>query len=155
MLSLTKKTDYAVIAMSHLAAAEPKAIVSAREIAESFGMPLALLMNILKRLCTAGLVQSVRGARGGYRLARSPRDITLADLVVALEGPVRLAECVVADHAVHGSPVGASAPCRLGACCPIQGTLQRVQTRLQEFLESITLAEIAAGADARAGAPAV
>ena len=120
MLSLTKKTDYAVIAMCHLALA-PQRVASAREIARSFGMPLSLLMNILKRLCVAGLVRSVRGAQGGYALARPAGQITLADLVVALEGPVRLANCVNGSHHEQAPREKGAACCRLGGELPHSG----------------------------------
>lgn len=141
MLSLTKKTDYALIAMSRLAA-NPKAVFSAREIAQDFHVPLPLLMNVLKKLCASGLVRSVRGARGGYSLARPAAEVTLADLIVALEGPMKLAQCSSAKgDDGNGPPHG----CRLGESCPIQGPLQRVHERLRDFLENVTLAEIAAG----------
>lgn len=141
MLSLTKKTDYALIAMSRLAA-NPEAVFSAREIAQDFHVPLPLLMNVLKKLCASGLVRSVRGARGGYSLARPAAEVTLADLIVALEGPMKLAQCSSAKgDDGNGQPHG----CRLGEKCPIQGPLQRVHERLRDFLENVTLAEIVAG----------
>jgi Rrf2 family protein len=134
MLSLTRKTDYGLIALSCLAD-EPEALLSAREMAGRFGLSLPLLMNVLKQLCTAGLVRSVRGAHGGYSLARSAGEITLSELIQTLEGPVRLAPCV------NGAKGGG---CEVGAICPMQGPLQRLHDRLQEFFGSITLAELAA-----------
>src|ERR1035437_1275386 len=86
MLSLTKKTGYGLIAMTHLAQLEAHEVASAREIADLFGVPASLLMNVLKELAAAGYVESVRGAKGGYRLARRPEEINLADLVSAMEG---------------------------------------------------------------------
>ncbi|MGB9625707.1 MAG: RrF2 family transcriptional regulator, partial [Phycisphaerae bacterium] len=76
MLALTKKTEYALIALTCLARAESR-WVSAREISAQYGIPLALLMNILKTLAQSGLIRSVRGARGGYVLARPASDISV------------------------------------------------------------------------------
>ena len=137
MFSMTKKTGYGLIAMAHMAQLEGEEVISAREIADRSGAPLSLLMNVLKELAGAGFVESVRGARGGYRLARRPDEITLADLVVALEGPIRLAECLAA--AVHGH-----GPCSVRdmASCPVSDPVHRVQRRLSEFLKTVTLAEI-------------
>ena len=137
MLSLTKKTGYGLIAMTHLARLERGEVSSAREIAQRFGVPASLLMNVLKELAAGGYVESVRGARGGYRLARPPEEITLADLVAAVEGPIRLAECVT-------DPAGGDAECtcRLMARCPIADPVHRVHRRLSDFLKKVTLAEI-------------
>ena len=93
MLTLTRKTDYALIALSHLAANQGR-IVSAREIAGKYRVPLALLMNLLKLCAAAGLVESVRGARGGYRLGKPPEKITLVELVEAIEGPLKLSSAM-------------------------------------------------------------
>lgn len=140
MLSLTRKTDYALVAMSCLAE-RPEAVLSAREIAEDFGVPLPLLMNILKKLTASGLLYSVRGPRGGYGLARPAADITLAELIFALEGPFKLAQCVTC--AQDDTSAGDDGVCRLEEHCPVQAPLQRVQDRLQDFLQRITLADIA------------
>ena len=83
------------------------------------------------------------GARGGYRLAQDPREISLADLVTAVEGPIRLAQCVAGKH-----PGADSEPCRLLERCPVADPVHRVQRRLSDFLKTVTLAEIAAPAAA-------
>jgi Rrf2 family protein len=140
MLSLTKRTGYALIAMSHLAELPSGRHSSAREIAQEYGIPASLLMNVLKELATAGYVESVRGAHGGYRLARRPESVNLAQLVEAIEGPVRLAECVldVGDDR--------ECTCQAMANCPVADPLHRVQRRLADFLKKVTLAEITATA---------
>jgi len=137
MLAMTKKTGYGLIAMTHLAQLDGDTVSSAREISEQFGVPQSLLMNVLKELASAGYVESVRGARGGYRLALDPEQITLADLIVAVEGPIRLAECVAGHDAV---PDGR--PCRIVDRCPIADPVHRVHRRLSDFLKTVTLAEI-------------
>ena len=144
MLALTKKTGYGLIAMTHLARLEGDSVASAREISEQFDVPLSLLMNVLKELLAAGYVESVRGAHGGYRLARRPREISLAGLITAIEGPIRLAECV-ADRVVADDE-----PCLLVDKCPIADPVHRVQRKLSDFFKTVTLAEIVEPALAQA-----
>ena len=146
MLALTKKTGYGLIAMTYLAGLDEGQVASAREIAERFDVPTSLLMNVLKELSAAGYVESVRGAHGGYRLALDPEEISLADLVTAVEGPIRLAQCVAGKD-----PSADSEPCRLLEQCPVADPVHRVQRRLSDFLKTVTLAEIAAPATAVAG----
>jgi Rrf2 family protein len=138
MLSLTRKTDYALIALTHLAAEEDR-LSSAREISDLYRIPLPVLTNILKTLTRAGMVESVRGAKGGYRLAEGPGAITLASLVLAIEGPVRLVACS------GERPEGKATPCELMAWCPVRSPAKGVHDKLQRFLEDVTLAEIVEG----------
>lgn len=137
MLAFTKKTGYALLAMAHLAELGDGSLASAREIAETFGVSTSLLMNVLKELAAAGYVESVRGAHGGYRLAVRTDELTLANLVEALEGPVRLAQCVT-DEAADGE----ECTCEVMARCPVTDPFHRVQRRLNDFLKKISLAEI-------------
>ncbi len=143
MLTLTRKTDYALIALSHLAANQGR-VVSAREIAVRYRVPLALLMNLLKMCAARGLVESVRGARGGYKLGKAPDKITLVELVEAIEGPLKLSQC-------HGlsQPQGRILPaetepsCQVGSCCPVRVAINSVHMRLQGFLSEMTIADVA------------
>ena len=136
MLNLTKKTGYALIAMSHLAQLGDGKVACARKIAEKFTVPTSLMMNVLKELSTAGFVESVRGAQGGYKLAKRLDEISLADLVIALEGPIRLSECVA------GLLDDVDAPCELMDKCPIADPVHRVQRKLSDFLKNLSLAEL-------------
>ena len=135
MLALTKKTGYALVAMTHLARRDG-GVTSARDIAAWVGAPTPLLMNVLKALAAGGFVESIRGARGGYRLARPLEQINLADVVETLEGPVRLAEC----HADLGERHECTGE-RM-ARCPIHDPVHRVQRKLNDFLRKVTLADI-------------
>ncbi len=137
MLAFTKKTGYALVAMAHLAHLDEGSLASAREIATTSGVSSSLLMNVLKELAVAGYVESVRGARGGYRLAIQPAEMTLSDLVEVLEGPVRLAECVTDGAAGSGE-----CTCEVMARCPVTDPVHRVQRRLNDFLKKVSLAEI-------------
>jgi Rrf2 family protein len=136
VLALTKKTGYGLIALSHLAGLRDGEVASASAIARLFGVPQALLMNVMKELASAGFVQSVRGAGGGYRLARRPADIRLAELTSAVERPVKLAECLT-------KAVG-KAPCTREqmALCPVADPVHRFHRKLSDFLNNVTLEEL-------------
>ena len=138
MLALTKKTGYGLIALTHLASVRSDAPVSAREIAELFGMPASLLMNVMKDMAAAGLIESVRGAHGGYRLSCDPATTSLADLVDVIEGPFRLAECLGTDPR-RGTDVA----CPVVDRCPIADPVHRVHRKMHNFLKTVTIAEIA------------
>jgi Rrf2 family protein len=118
--------------MTHLATLEDGQVASAREIAELFGVPSSLLMNVLKELSAAGFVQSTRGARGGYRLSHDPEEITMADIVTVLEGPIRFADCTGME------PKG----CRMVEKCPIADPVRQVNQRIHEVLNEVCLADM-------------
>ncbi len=135
MLALTKRTEYALIALCHLAR-EPEQVVSARQIGQRYAVPLPLLMKVLKELQRAGLVVSTRGARGGYQLAVPPERITLRAVVEALEGPARLVQCVLPERTSDGT-------CDLVGSCPIRQPVGKLHEKFDRFLEQVTIAELA------------
>jgi Rrf2 family protein len=139
MLSLSKKTDYALIALAYLAA-QPDRTASAREIAEARNLPPALLMNILKELHQHGMLHSTRGAKGGYQLGIDLHRTSLHELVVALEGPVRLVECAQADPACQQEAERDT--CRVSGTCTVQAPLQALHRRLVRFLSDVKLSDI-------------
>ncbi len=132
MIALTRKSDYALVALAYLVR-QPDSVSSARGISAYTKIPLPVLMNILKTLSRAGIVASVRGARGGYRLAIDPANVSLKALINALEGPIRLVQCVTDDDGLL---------CEQAECCPVQGPALRIHQRLQEFLDEVSLAEL-------------
>ena len=134
MLTLTKKTEYALIAVCHLAHVGQK-VVSARDMARLYGVRLPLLMNILKMLNQRGILRSVRGARGGYALAMGPKSITLSRLIEAVEGPPRLTKCA--------QPQPEDDPCELSGSCPVRVPLGKVNRLFGGFLKSVTVADVA------------
>lgn len=140
MLSLTRKTDYALIALTHLAQ-DLSGCCSAREIATRYRIPLPLLMNVLKQLTQRGLARSVRGPRGGYTLAMAPNTITLNDVVRAIEGPIQLVQCVPSHEAAVAD--AKRTPCDLASCCPIRSPVHLIHDRLVRFLDGVTLADVA------------
>lgn len=135
MLSLTRKTEYALIALSHLAS-EPNRLASARGIADMYHIPLPVLTNVLKTLNRCHLIKSVRGARGGYRLDQDPKDISLARLIRAVEGPIRLVQC----SSGHESKGGGG--CELVTRCPVRSPALKIHGRLERFLEELSLGDI-------------
>ncbi len=136
MLAMTKKTGYGLIAMTHLAGLDPTCLASAREIAEEYNIPLALLMNILKELAAGGYVRSVRGAHGGYQIARKPEDVNFVELMETLEGPMKLAECIM------GNGNDSDTKCKLMGKCPIADPVHRVHRKIRDFLSDLTLADV-------------
>lgn len=139
MLTLTKKTDYALIALSHLAA-NGNQVANARAIAARYHIPVALLMNVMKLLAHKGIVRSVRGSKGGYVLAVRPDEVSLHTVILAIEGPVGFVSCVEATGD------NGEASCELLSVCPISRPVRRVHDRLEQFLREVTLTEIAAEA---------
>lgn len=150
MLSLTKKVDYGIVALSYLAS-EPGKTASSSELSRRFQLPQFLLANILKELAGRGMVESIRGVHGGYRLARSPGAITLAEVIGALEDEdkVSLADCVTAD----GTPRDGN--CRISSTCPVKGPIRRVHHRIRALLNDVTLAELSEESAPAAAEPAL
>lgn len=135
MLALSRKADYALVGLMELARLAPEQ-VSARALAEHCLVPLPMLMNILKELVSGGLVCSMRGATGGYRLARDPQEITLEQLIHAVEGPVNLTLCcgeADADQHQH---------CDLEGSCLTEVPIQKVNEVFRQFLGGVTLAHL-------------
>ncbi|MBI1854254.1 MAG: Rrf2 family transcriptional regulator [Planctomycetes bacterium] len=141
MLRLTKKTDYGVIALVYLCTHRDR-IVSAREVAERFGIPLPILSNILKALSRNGLVRSVRGTNGGYQLVQAPERIRLTQVIEALEGPFRLADCICREAPAD------SCGCQILLSCPISRPLVQVHKKVEDLLNGVTIASLAAAVPA-------
>ena len=97
MLRLSKKADYALIAMKHLALRGDRGSSSAREIAELYDIPIELMAKVLQRLVQRGLLVSQQGTRGGYQLGRGPSQVSVADVIQAIEGPVTVTACSTDD----------------------------------------------------------
>jgi Rrf2 family protein len=151
MFALTRKTDYALVALATLAEERdvqgPAGRLSARQIAERHGVPLSLLMNVLKDLVGGGLVTSTRGAKGGYALARPPQGISVHDVVAATEGPFKVAPCCNEQEETPCSD------CRVVVTCPVTHSLRELNGRIHDFLREVTLADMIRAGERR-GTPA-
>ncbi len=141
MLAFNRKTDYALISLAHLVS-HPNDCWSARELATRYRMPLPLLMNVLKLLAARGIIRSERGPRGGYQLARPAEAVTLYDVIVAVDGPVALVQCLEKSVGKEGRGSRKDG-CELSTVCPVQHNVHRVHHRLVGFLKTLTLADIA------------
>jgi Rrf2 family protein len=131
---VSAKTDYAIRAALELAAAADEKPVKGERIATAQAIPLRFLENILMQLRHAGLVESRRGAEGGYRLARAPSDVTLADVIRAIDGPLAN---------VHDTSLATlSYP---GPAEQLREVWMAVRTSLRSVLEVVTLADLAKG----------
>ena len=97
MLRLSKKADYALLAMRHLAARGEKEALSARELAEEYGIPPELLAKVLQKLVRARLLASHQGIHGGYGLGRPAQSISVADVIQAVDGPLTVTACSDSD----------------------------------------------------------
>ena len=131
MLRLSKKADYALMAMKHLAIRQDTASCSAREIAEAYEIPLELLAKVLQRLVRSRLLLSVQGTRGGYRLGRPAGTIPVADVIQAVDGPLTVTACSDDDH-----------NCEQFSKCSIRDPLWKIRGRILETLSTVSVADL-------------
>jgi FeS assembly SUF system regulator len=129
---MSKLTDYGTLILAYLGG-RPGEIHSTAEVAESTGLAATTVSKLLKRLTRAGLVTSARGAQGGYELARPADEISAAEVLDALEGPVALTACSQAEGL-----------CDLEAICLVGDAWQRVNLVIRRALEEISLAQLTA-----------
>jgi Rrf2 family transcriptional regulator, cysteine metabolism repressor len=136
-MMFSTKAEYGVRVMAHLARRNGAHPISLGSIADSEGLPLAYLEHLVQRLRKAGLVESRRGAHGGYSLARPAADITMAEVVAALEGDIAPIECITADAD------GVLTCAREGAApCPTKLLWTRVQGSIVRTLNDMTLDDL-------------
>ncbi|MBM3672122.1 MAG: Rrf2 family transcriptional regulator [Actinobacteria bacterium] len=133
-MRITAKVDYAIRALAELAAAPGEDPIKGEELAAAQDVPLRFLENILRELRHAGIVQTQRGPEGGYRLARPAREVTLADVIRAVEGPL------AAVQGVRPERLAAT-----GAAVALPDVWIAVRASLRSVLEHVTLADLAAG----------
>jgi Rrf2 family protein len=130
MLKLTKKADYGLIALRHLAVS-PRGTSSAKEMADAYAIPLPLLAKVLQTLTKSHLLQSVAGTNGGYRLARVPENISALEVIRALDGPIVLTACFTSHN------------CDQSEKCTVREPLRRVHESIIDLLAKMTIAELA------------
>ncbi len=130
-MRLGKLSDYASMLMVQLSRA-PERKISAQQLAKELGLPQPTVATLLKKLGRAGLVASTRGAGGGYCLARAPQAISLADVVAAIEGPLELTDCAIADGR-----------CRLEQDCGARQHWRAINQSIQSTLMLMSLADMA------------
>lgn len=126
---LTRKSDYGLRAVLELA--RSPTVLSARQIAQQHDLPIAFVKKLLQTLCRASLVRATLGQQGGYALARSPKRISIRELLEALEGNLSPVSCLAPDHA-----------CKLTDGCATRRIWKRIDRKIQQALESISLADV-------------
>jgi len=134
MLKLTKKADYGLIALCHLAGHKSKISSSAKDIAESYRIPLPLLSKVLQKLVQTGMLVSEQGVNGGYRLARPASEINTLDVIRAIDGPIILTHCFTE----HAEPV----ECSQSELCPVREPLRKVHEGILRLLTNISVADL-------------
>ncbi len=135
MLSMTKRADYALLALSYLASQsvdDPQRLVNTKEIAEQFELPVELLAKLLQILAKNGLVASHPGPTGGYRLLRDPKKISVAEVVSLVDGPLSMLHC----------SNGQESSCKQFTRCTIRDPLAEIEERVRALLENISISEI-------------
>lgn len=130
MLKLSKKVDYGLMAISHIAYREEDRVVNSKHIAEEYHIPQELLAKILQKLARQGLITSQNGPRGGYVLAKDPREITVGEVIKAIEGPIGLVNCYIGND------------CQQIGKCSVRQPIQKIQNSIAQLLDSITIDEM-------------
>jgi Rrf2 family protein len=131
MLRLSKKSDYGLIALKHIAYEANGSPVNAREIAEAYNLPPDLLAKVLQDLKRSGIISSRFGSGGGYRMAKDPAKVTLRDVVQSIDGPVRFLACNTGRN-----------KCNLTRRCTVRKRLTRFEKDLAALLDTVTLADL-------------
>lgn len=135
MLRLSKKTDYALMAMKHLASDPRHKAASAREIAEKYDIPVELMAKVLTRLVRSGLLTSHQGIHGGYELAQPPAATSVASVIEAIDGPLTMTACAQGDDR-----------CDQFSKCSVRDPLHRIRDRIASVLAECSISEMVADA---------
>jgi Rrf2 family protein len=130
MLRFTKRADYGLMAIHYIAINDGFGAVSAKRIAEEFTIPPELMAKILQRLAKQGLIVSSNGPKGGYVLARRPTEITVGQVIRALEGPINIVSCLE------------DADCPQMEKCNLRRPVQKIQAAITQVLDTMSLAEL-------------
>ena len=132
MLKLSKLSDYATMLATAMAT-EPARVYAAQELATRAHVSAPTAAKLLKMMAKHGLIESVRGAHGGYRLSRSPETITIADVIGAVEGPIAVTEC--SEH---------QSDCSIESSCATRANWRLINRAIRQALEAVSLAQMAA-----------
>lgn len=131
MFKLSKKADYGLIAVKHLAMHRNQHACSANEIAEEYGISVTLMAKVLQRLARQNLVVAKHGSSGGYQLSKEPGQISALDVIAAIDGPVLITSCVTN----HGN-------CDATSRCSVREPLRRVNESILQVLGTVTISQL-------------
>jgi FeS assembly SUF system regulator len=132
MIRITKLADYGIVLMTHFAASRPKIVRTARELSLATHVPLPTVSKILKALARNGLLVSHRGVGGGFALARPADQVSVADVITALDGPIAITECLTEENACGHEPV-----------CSIRTNWDRINRVVRDALSDLKVSEMA------------
>jgi Rrf2 family protein len=130
MLRFTKRADYGLMAIHYIAVHDDLGAVSAKRISEEFSIPQELMAKILQRLAKQRLIVSQNGPKGGYALSRRPTEITVGDVIRALEGPINIVSCLE------------DADCPQIEHCNLRRPVKKIQAAITQMLDTMSLAEL-------------
>lgn len=131
MFKLSKKADYGLIAVKHLATHRSDHAFSANEIADHYGISATLMAKVLQKLARHGLVGAKHGSGGGYQLLKAPGEISALEVITAIDGPVLITSCVTS----HGN-------CDATSKCSVREPLRRVNESILQVLNTVTIAQM-------------
>ncbi|MFQ5843359.1 MAG: SUF system Fe-S cluster assembly regulator [Planctomycetota bacterium] len=132
MIRLTRQADYGIVLMTCFAGHPDRALLNARDVAAVTSLPLPTVSKVLKALARGGLLNSHRGVKGGYRLARAPRRITVAEIITAVDGPIAVTECLDPG----------AADCDIEPVCPCRTNWHRINQAVRDALAAIPLSKM-------------
>ena len=130
MLKLTRKTEYALIALGHLNQPESSRVTKVREIADAHDLPFHILAKVMQQMAKEGFVEPVQGAREGYRLKARLADVTLWQFLEAMEGPLGIVDCVIEDE------------CSQADSCCIRSPMQVIDHTLKAVFTGLSLEHV-------------
>jgi Rrf2 family protein len=131
MFKLSKKADYGLIAVKHLAMHRDQHACSANEIADEYGISSTLMAKVLQKLARQNLVAAKHGSSGGYQLSKTPDQISALEVITAIDGPVLITSCVTS----HGN-------CDATSKCSVREPLRRVNESILNVLGTVTIAQM-------------
>jgi len=132
MIRLGKLTDYGLVLMTYMANNQERSVRTARDLAVESRLPRPTVSKLLQELLQGGLLVSQLGIKGGYSLARTPREISVAEIIAVLEGPIALTEC----------STDVSGLCDLEPCCPIKNNQRIISQAVRGALENVMLSDL-------------
>jgi FeS assembly SUF system regulator len=131
MIKLSKLSDYAIVVLSRLAGEQGEVLTTSLLSTET-GIPEPTVSKVLKLLSKQKIVVSVRGANGGYAMERCPKEVTVTELITALEGPIALTTCLDDTHK----------DCMIDTLCPLKGGWQKVNNAVKDALDKVMLSDL-------------
>lgn len=134
MIRISKQADYGILLLGHFAKGTDGTTLSARELSDRTHVAPPMASKVLKLLARGGLLESVRGVNGGYRLTRPPETITVGQIIVATDGPIAVTECAPEEPT--------ESDCAQEPWCPVRGSWQRLNDAIRDALDRVTLADM-------------